>query len=79
VATRRAKLVKLQGVPPDAVTMLRLAGGGCPAMAGRGFTAFVCPTCGTVQCKGVAEVTLRHVVFRCDCGTLSRVARPADE
>lgn len=76
VAARRVKLRRLDGIPPDAATLLRLASGGYPALVGRGATAFVCPTCGTLQCKGVAALSLRHVVFQCDCGTLGRVPPP---
>lgn len=73
LADRRVKLKKLEGVPPDAATLLRLASGGYPALVGRGATAFICPTCGTLLCRGVAALSLRHVVFQCDCGTLGRV------
>jgi hypothetical protein len=76
VATRRVKLEEVLVIPPDVSTLLRLASGGCPALVGRGSTAFVCPGCGTALCKGVAEVSLRHIVFRCDCGILSRVKSP---
>lgn len=73
VATRRVKLEQVDGVPANAATMLRLARGGYPALVGRGSGTFLCPSCGTVLCKGVAALSQRHVVFHCDCGTLSRV------
>ena len=48
-----------------------------PFFVGTGNTDLVCPSCSSVLAKTVPADELADIVFRCHCGTFSRLVAPA--